>query len=180
MMFPRYSELIDQYMDLERSKAKKPFRAEHPELEMFWEWPRQFAQTHQVWAKYYLPDEYMGEGGVASARETGGAAGAAAGGGGGGRGYRRGGGGGGGGSPVSIRSWDDFMLLANPAAVQQFFAFVGGEKGDLSALQELHAQIGRGSFMEWIAWLVQLYQSQWKPTTRTPRVVEPRWLPGIR
>jgi hypothetical protein len=169
VLFPNYSDLIDQYMDLE-GDAKTQFKREHPELAAFWDWRSQFAQTHQLWAKYYRPEEYEGER-LVDGKPEGSSEGTSARGRSGGRRYYGGGGGGGGG--VSIRSWEDFMLNANPQAIRELLR---GQPG--GALKELHSQIGWGSLERWAAFLLQLYRRQFKGTTRTPSVQYPHWLPG--
>jgi len=192
VMFPRYSDLIDQYMELESRNAKEAFKDAHPELPSFWAWRDQFAQLHQLWAKYYLPDEYKGQETVTTP-PAGGGAGVGVGDGGGGYArrprlrsrtlrYSGGGGGGGrsGGSGVSIRNWNDFMLSANPAAVRDLFALLRGEEGDFTALQKLHADIGWGSLTEWVSYLLRLYRGQFEGTERPPSVQYAHWLPGTR
>lgn len=67
------------------------------------------------------------------------------------------------------------MMQATPDAVRELLQ---GQPGP--ALKELHAQIGRGSLEEWMARLLDLYRSQFKPTTRTPSVQYAHWLPGTR
>ncbi|MGD2144988.1 MAG: hypothetical protein PVF54_10965, partial [Anaerolineae bacterium] len=178
-LFPRYTTLIDQYMDLgDDRQAKRRFREENPELVAFWDWREQFAATHQLWAKYYRPEDYEG------AAAGGQAAAAGAGGGGpyyGGRRYYGGGGGGGRGRrSVSIRNWDQFMMQANPKAIRQLFAAWRGAEGDTSALKALHAEIGWGSLSDWMTWLLQLYQRQFSGTKYPPGVQYAHWLPGVR
>lgn len=129
MMFPHYERLIGQYMELgEDWDAKDAFKEANPELTMFWNWRDQFAKTHQLWAKYYRADDYAGAQSPAGA------------------------------PPRPVESWDDFLRVANPLTVQQFFAALRGQPAP--ALQELHQQIGEGNYSDWVQYLQQLYLQQ--------------------
>lgn len=96
---------LTQYALTSDKNEKKLLRAEHPEIDIYYDMKDQWAETHPVWAKYYHPD-YAGllTGGTANVSTygsySGGRSSSGRGSGGGG-----GGGGGGGSSQSALGSW---------------------------------------------------------------------------
>lgn len=186
--WPQLDRLMDQYFELDRGQ-RRAFRQQHPELVEYWDWRDQYAAENQLWAKYYRPEDYTGEDGLAVSRGgTGyGASTGGRGGYGGRRSYRRYGGRGGGYSGggergLRVRSWDEFMRVAGGAAPAVMRYWEGGELTDQeqTLLGALHKRHGWGTFDMWMTYLLGLYQQGFPDFERrgmeTPRVQYAHWI----